>query len=279
MRLVRAAHRNRIVFGRVEDDTLIVLTEESTRPGADALRELLAAGADLSVSGQRVPLNDVRLLAPVGHPEKVLCVGLNYAEHVLESRAESTATPVFFNKMPNTVIGVEAEIVLSADSSVELDYEAELVAVIGRRVRNIGVEDALEAVLGYTAGNDISARDAQFPDVQWLRGKSMDTFAPIGPAIVTSDEIGDPQRLDISCRVNGEVRQESNTAMMIHSVAFLVAYASRFFTLEPGDLIFTGTPEGVGFARTPPSYLRDGDKVEVEIADVGTLTNTVRYLS
>lgn len=277
MQLARAAHGQRIVFGRIESDRLIVLAEESVRPGADALREVLAAGIDLAGTGPSLPLGEVRLLSPVGSPSKILCVGLNYAEHARESGLTAPTAPVFFNKMPNTVIGTDAEVIISADVSVELDYEAELVAVIGRRVRDVSVEDALASVLGYTTGNDISARDAQFLDVQWLRGKSIDTFAPLGPVIVTADEIPDPQNLNVTCRVNGEVRQDGNTSLMIHSVAQLIAYASRFFTLEPGDLIFTGTPDGVGFARTPPVYLNDSDKVEVEIEHIGILTNTIRY--
>lgn len=275
MRLVRAAHGTEIVFGRLVDDVVVVLGTESSYPGADALRELIAAGVDLAGDGPRIPLNELQLKAPVGQPEKTLCVGLNYAEHAEEVGEEAATAPLFFNKTPNAIIGDGEPIILPADVTDQLDYEAELVAVIGREVSDIPEESALEAVLGYTVGNDVSARDVQFGDGQWLRGKSMDTFGPIGPWIVTPDESGDPQNLPITCKVNGAVLQDSNTRYMIHSVAALVSYASRFFTLVPGDLIFTGTPSGVGFARNPPVWLKDGDTIEVDIEGIGLLSNRV----
>jgi 2-keto-4-pentenoate hydratase/2-oxohepta-3-ene-1,7-dioic acid hydratase in catechol pathway len=279
LRLTRARLGEHVVLGRLEGDELVVLAQESVRPGADVLREALADAVDLSGPGHRVPLADVSLLSPVSQPSKIICVGLNYAEHARESGETAPTAPVLFNKMPSAVVGPDQDIVVNADLSAQLDYEAELVVVIGKRVHRVSPEDALGAVLGYTAGNDVSARDAQFADGQWLRGKSFDTASPLGPVIVTADEIPDPQDLRVVCRVNGEVRQDDSTSQMVHSVAALIAYASAFFTLEPGDVIFTGTPEGVGFARTPPVYLVDGDKVEVEIERIGTLTNTVSIAS
>lgn len=277
MRLVRAAHGDQVIFGRVEGSDVVVLGTERADPGADVLRDLLAVKADLAADGPRLRLADVRVLAPVANPEKIICVGLNYAEHVREVGERTYETPVFFNKMPNAVIGDEDEVILRPGASDQLDYEAELVAVIGKAAQDVTEEEALSVVLGYTAGNDISARDVQFSDGQWFRGKSMDTFGPIGPWIVTSDDLLNPQDLPILCRVNGSVLQDSNTKFMIHPVASLVAYASKFFSLAPGDLIFTGTPDGVGFTRNPPIVLRDGDTVEVEIGSIGVLTNKVRY--
>ncbi len=279
MRLIRARHNDAVVLARVEGETAVVLAAESTHPAADVLREVLAAGVDLTGPGERVPLADLTVLAPVANPAKILCVGLNYGEHAKESGMAAPPAPVLFAKFPNCLVGPGEPITYRAGSSEQVDYEAELVAVIGRRARAVPTADALAHVLGITAGNDVSARDAQFADGQWIRGKSFDTFAPLGPAIVTLDEIGDVQDLAIACRVNGETLQADSTKNMVHDVAAIVSYVSRFVTLEPGDLIFTGTPEGVGFARKPPVFLRDGDTVEVEIEGVGVLTNPVRVLA
>jgi 2-keto-4-pentenoate hydratase/2-oxohepta-3-ene-1,7-dioic acid hydratase in catechol pathway len=265
-------------IGRVDGETVTPVLEAPTGPGKDALRDALAKGVDLSTAlavADAKPLSDVRLLSPVASPQKIIAIGLNYADHARESGLEPPAAPVAFVKTPNSIIGPGEEIRYAKDDTAEVDYEAELAVVIGRRARKVSEADALSHVFGYTCCNDVSARDAQFADGQWVRGKSFDTFCPLGPWIVTADEVPDPQALRISCRVNGETLQDSTTGEMIFSVAAIISYLSRFMTLEPGDVIATGTPFGVGFARTPPVFLLNGDTVDVEIERVGTLTNPV----
>jgi 2-keto-4-pentenoate hydratase/2-oxohepta-3-ene-1,7-dioic acid hydratase in catechol pathway len=216
----------------------------------------------------------IQLLPPVPRPGKLICIGLNYRDHAAESNMKIPERPVVFSKFTSCVIAPEEPIVLPATSS-QVDYEAELAVVIGRRAKNVAKESALDYVLGYTCFNDVSARDFQFADGQWQRGKSCDTFGPMGPFIVTTDEVPDPQKLDIKLRLNGKTMQDSNTDQLIFGVRELIAFLSETITLEPGDLIATGTPAGVGFARKPPVYLQDGDVVEVEIEKVGTLKNKV----
>jgi len=214
--------------------------------------------------GERVgALSELRLLAPC-QPTKVVAVGLNYAAHAAESQKEVPAEPILFLKPPSAVIGPGEKIVYPAISQW-VDHEAELVAVVGRRARNVAAGEALDYLLGYTCGNDVSARDLQRRDGQWARGKGFDTFCPLGPWIVTDLEPGD---LSIACRVNGQVRQESRTSHMVFSVAELVAHVTQVMTLEPGDVILTGTPAGIG-------PLQRGDRVEVEIEGVGVLENRV----
>lgn len=221
-----------------------------------------------------VALASATLLAPVPRPGKILCIGLNYKDHAAESGAEAPPTPVTFAKFANTVIGPSAPIRVPAITE-QVDYEAELGVVIGRTARGVSREEALDCVLGYTCVNDVSARDLQFADGQWVRGKTLDTFCPMGPWIVTTDEISDPQALPIRCVVNGETLQDSSTAEMIFGVAEIIAFLSQAITLEPGDVIATGTPAGVGFARKPPVFLRPGDVVRVEIDGIGVLENPV----
>jgi 2-keto-4-pentenoate hydratase/2-oxohepta-3-ene-1,7-dioic acid hydratase in catechol pathway len=208
-------------------------------------------------------------------PRSIICVGLNYRDHAEEGGMPIPERPVLFAKLLNSVIGPDESIVLPLDST-EVDYEAELAVVIGRRCRRVSAEEALDYVAGYTCLNDVSARDFQRGDGQWVRAKSQDTFGPIGPYLVTQDEIGDPQTLAIRCWVNDRLLQDSNTSKMIFPVRKLVAFVSRGITLEPGDVISTGTPHGVGFARKPPVFLKDGDRVVVEVERVGRLSNTVK---
>ena len=211
----------------------------------------------------------------IAPPSKVLAIGLNYADHARESGMEPPKNPLIFVKTNNSICYDGDPIRWAAADSDQVDYEAELAVVIGTRARRVSEADALDYVFGYTCCNDVSARDAQFGDQQWVRGKSFDTFCPLGPAIVTADEIPDSQNLAIKCRVNGETLQDSNTSEMIFGVAHLIAYCSRFMTLEVGDIIATGTPFGVGFSRTPPIYLKDGDVCEIDIEKIGVLTNPV----
>ena len=241
--------------------------------GAEGLRRAaLAAEGEL----EALALDQVELLPPVPKPEKIICVGLNYADHAAESGMRPPREPVIFNKLPTTLRGSGDPIVLP-ELSQEVDYEAELVVVIGIGGRAVPRDKALAHVAGYMCGHDVSARDWQKgkPGGQWLLGKSFDSFAPTGPALVTSDEVGDPGKLRIQCRLNHRLVQDSCTDQLIFPVAELIAYVSRVATLTPGDLIFTGTPPGVGMARTPPLYLHPGDLVEVEIERVGLLRNRV----
>jgi 2-keto-4-pentenoate hydratase/2-oxohepta-3-ene-1,7-dioic acid hydratase in catechol pathway len=216
----------------------------------------------------------VGLVAPVPAPGKVVCVGRNYAEHAAETGSAVPTEPQLFSKWANAVVASGADVVLPAITHA-LDYEAELVAVIGRTAHRVSEANALDFVFGFTCGNDISARDLQFGDTQWTRGKALDTFAPMGPWIVTTDDIGDPQELGIRCLVNGEVRQDDTTANMVFSVARIIEFVTEAITLEPGDVIYTGTPPGVGHGRTPPTYLQPGDLVRVEIDRIGAIENRI----
>ncbi len=215
--------------------------------------------------------------APVTNPEKVVCVGLNYRDHAEEGDNPIPDEPVLFSKFPTAVTGPGSSITWDPEYTERVDYEAELVVVIGREARRVDREDAMDYVAGYLVGNDVSARDLQHGDGQWVRGKSLDTFAPIGPELVTTDEVADPHDLDIWAEVNGERLQDSTTANLIFGVDELVAFCSRAFTLKPGDLIFTGTPPGVGVYRDPPTLLEEGDEVTVGVEGIGELTNECRY--
>jgi 2-keto-4-pentenoate hydratase/2-oxohepta-3-ene-1,7-dioic acid hydratase in catechol pathway len=243
--------------------------------GLAALREA-AAEADIQ---RWHPLADAELLAPVPRPGKVVAIGRNYREHAAEEGADPPVAPLIFAKWPSSVIGHGVDIRWDPELTGQVDYEAELAVVIGRRARGVTTADALDYILGYTCLDDVSARDLQFGDGQWVRGKSLDTFCPMGPWIVTADEIPDPQGLAIRCLVEGEVLQDANTSQMYFGVAEIVSYCSRSFTLEPGDVIATGTPAGVGAFRTPPRFLADGERVAVEIEGIGRLENVCRMAS
>jgi 2-keto-4-pentenoate hydratase/2-oxohepta-3-ene-1,7-dioic acid hydratase in catechol pathway len=278
MRLVRAATHAGIVLARVDGRDAVVLAEEPTAAGADVLRQAIATGVDLAGGGiTTLPVDDLRILSPVVNPSKLLAIGINYADHAAETGAELPKEPVIFVKTTNAICGLGDAIRIPAAAPKQVDYEAELAVVIGRRASDVAEADALGYVLGYTCCNDVSARDAQFgaPGGQWIRSKSFDTFAPMGPAIVTADEIVDPQSLAIRCVLDGETMQDSNTKEMVFGVAALIAHISRGITLEPGDVITTGTPAGVGVTRRPPVFLRSGATVTVEIDGIGALTNPV----
>ena len=247
-----------------------------------SLRELLAMGAPgLERAGQALavaPSLDTpwAWLPPIPDPQKVICVGLNYADHAAESGLAIPDQPVIFNKFPSTLIGHHDPIELPACSN-QVDYEAELVVVLGRSGRNIPEAEAMNYVAGYTCGHDVSARDWQTgtPAGQWLLGKTFDTFAPVGPELVTADEVPSPGQLGIQLRLNGQIMQQSNTGQLIFPIAHLIHYVSQVCTLNVGDLLFTGTPPGVGVARQPQVFLRAGDEVEVEIETIGVLSNRV----
>jgi 2-keto-4-pentenoate hydratase/2-oxohepta-3-ene-1,7-dioic acid hydratase in catechol pathway len=224
-------------------------------------------------------LNEAELLkAPcVLQPSKIICVGLNYRKHAIESHMPIPSTPVLFSKFPNT-LSADGELVSLPHDSVQNDYEAELGIVIGQKAKHVPVQEALDYVFGYCNANDLSVREWQFRNSQWLLGKNVDGFCPIGPYLVTADEVKDPNDLRILCKVNGEIRQDSNTSDMIFSCAEIISYISQHMTLMPGDLILTGTPEGVmmGYPKEKQVWLRDGDAVTVEIEGLGQLANTMK---
>jgi 2-keto-4-pentenoate hydratase/2-oxohepta-3-ene-1,7-dioic acid hydratase in catechol pathway len=242
--------------------------------GPAALRG--AAEAAERPDAVRYPAAEVRLLPPVPDPPKIVCIGLNYRDHAAESGAPIPREPVLFSKFNTALIGPGAAIVLPPVSR-EVDYEAELVLVVGKAGRFVKAPAALEYLAGYTIGHDVSARDWQLKKdgKQWLAGKTFDTFAPTGPHLVTADEVPDPHNLAIRLRLNGQTMQDSTTRQMIFTAADLLAYISQVVTLQPGDLIFTGTPPGVGVARKPPVFLKPGDVVEVEVERLGVLRNPV----
>ena len=219
-------------------------------------------------------LSKAKLRAPIAHPNKITCIGLNYADHAREGGQEPPPAPIFFLKSHNTICG-PGDPIKRPPNSTQVDYEAEFAVVIGKRGRRIPESDAHKYIAGYTILHDVSARDMQFSDKQWYRGKSCDTFAPTGPWIVTPDEIPDPHNLRISLTLNGETMQDSNTSNLIFKVPFLISYLSQSVTWEVGDLISTGTPPGVGFARKPPVFMKAGDTVSVSVEGIGTLTNPV----
>jgi 2-keto-4-pentenoate hydratase/2-oxohepta-3-ene-1,7-dioic acid hydratase in catechol pathway len=218
----------------------------------------------------------VTLAAPVTRPSKIIGIGLNYKDHAEEQKAKVPDVPVVFAKFSDALIGPKEAITWDPKVTGKVDFEAELAVVIGSRIQNCPEDKALEAVFGYTCANDVSARDLQFRDIQLLRGKSLDTFCPIGPWIVTGDEIPNPNSLKIRSWLNERLMQDGNTSMMIFSIPVLVSFLSRHFTLLPGDVILTGTPRGVGVFRDPPVFMKGGDEVTVEIERVGRLVNTCR---
>jgi 2-keto-4-pentenoate hydratase/2-oxohepta-3-ene-1,7-dioic acid hydratase in catechol pathway len=267
----------------VDDSYVDLHGSDSALPAS--LREVIAGGPGMrraieqavkEEKAARHPAGQVKLLPPIPDPRKIICLGLNYRDHAAESGAPIPKEPILFSKYATALVGQGDKIVLPP-TSTEVDYEAELVIVVGKAGKNIAAKAGMDHVAGYTVGHDVSARDWQLKKdgKQWMVGKTFDTFAPTGPVLVTSDEVPDPHSLPIRLRLNGKTMQDSNTSQMIFKVGDILAYLSQVFTLEPGDLIFTGTPPGVGFARKPPVFLKGGDVVEVEIEGVGVLRNPV----
>lgn len=247
---------------------------QKARATAEALGRDETALAAANEKAWLVPSSDAYWFAPVPRPGKFICIGLNYKDHAAESNMKIPEQPVVFSKFSTSVIAPGEPVVLPP-ASKQVDYEAELAVVIGRRAKNVSADRALDYVLGYTAVNDVSARDFQFADGQWQRGKSCDTFAPMGQTIITTDAIPDPHKLSIKLILNGQTMQDSNTDQLIFGIPRLIEFLSQTITLEPGDVIATGTPAGVGFARTPPVFLKPGDEMEVQIEGMGGLSNPV----
>ena len=280
MRLVSFKNRN-------EDPRVGVVVEDRVLPVDSSafpdMNSFLAAGrAALSdaaalahgqVKAQATyPLSEVRLLAPVNRPGKIIAVGLNYRDHAIETKQEIPTSPVIFAKFPSSINGPDSDVVIPGDDP-QVDYEAELGVVIGRTAKTVSETAALEYVAGYLPLNDVSARRWQFADKQWVRGKSCDTFYPTGPWLTTVDEVPDPHALSIRMRVNGKTVQNSNTSNLIFRIPTLIQFISAAITLEPGDIIATGTPDGVGVFRNPPVFLQRGDVMEVDIERLGILKN------
>jgi 2-keto-4-pentenoate hydratase/2-oxohepta-3-ene-1,7-dioic acid hydratase in catechol pathway len=274
-------------LGLLIDDRVVVPADPSDRTPrtmAELLADLPAGLARLAAAEARaavgvplgLPVDEVTLLPPVTRPGKIVAVGVNYRSHAAEQGRDPPASPVIFAKFASALIGHGAEIRWHPSLTTAVDAEAELAVVVGRRARRVSEADALEHVLGYSCLNDVSARDLQYADRQFVRAKSLDTFCPMGPALVTPDEVGNPQALAVRGYVNGELRQQASTAEMLFGVAELIAFCSRAFTLEPGDVIATGTPAGVGWFREPKQLLRDGDETVVEIERIGRLANRCR---
>jgi acylpyruvate hydrolase len=238
----------------------------------DQLRDLKRSSS--GIQSFLFSASDVTFRAPVTHPQKVIGIGLNYKDHVEEIKGQTPKQPLLFAMYASAIIGPEEPIVIP-QMSRQVDYEAELAVIIGRRARHVPVESALDHVAGYTILNDVSARDLQFSDGQWVRAKSFDSFAPMGPFLVTRNKLGDGSNLDIELRLNGKTMQKSNTRNLIFDVPNLVSYISKIMTLEIGDVIATGTPAGVGFVRNPPVFMQPGDVVEIEIEGIGQLRNPV----
>ncbi|MET3504096.1 fumarylacetoacetate hydrolase family protein [Halalkalibacter oceani] len=243
---------------------------------AEEVIALVADGDKEGPNGEKIVYTEkeVTLQAPVPKAGKLVCVGLNYLDHCEETGMDVPKSPVIFSKYSNAIIGPDEEILLPVNSS-EIDYEAEFAFVIGKKAKKVSKEEAMDYVAGYTIINDVSARDIQLGDGQWVRGKSPDTFAPMGPVLVTKDEIEDPHKLDIKLTLNGETLQDSNTKNLIFDIPYILSYLSQSMTFEPGDVIATGTPPGVGMSRTPQVWLKPGDEVIVEVEKVGKLRNTV----
>jgi acylpyruvate hydrolase len=247
-------------------------TRDLLRASPGTLKDLITR-SERACARREIP-SGVIFGPPIPDPDKILCIGLNYREHAQESGLEVPSVPVVFAKFRNSLVGPGAVIELPGVSQ-EVDYEGELAVVMGSRCKNISATDALSFVAGYSAFNDVSARDLQLQVSQWTTGKAIDTFAPMGPGMIPAYLVPDPQKLELITRLNGQVVQQSSTADMIFSVAEIIAYLSRSMTLEPGDIIATGTPSGVGFKREPALFLRPGDVVEVEISSIGLLSNPV----
>src|SRR5690625_1692285 len=286
MKLVTFTTNNRDYVGEVKEEKVVSLNYLLADDSLTML-DLVNAGlrivntiekklteVDLNLKQEFIyDLNNIKIKAPLPNPGKVVCIGINYMDHCREQNVEPPKTPLLFSKWSSCVIGHEENIILPKESK-QVDFEAELGVIIGKKGKHISEENVFDHIFGYVIVNDVSARDVQFSDGQWVRGKSFDTFAPSGPYLVTADEIKDPHNLAIRCTVNDQVLQDSNTKEMIFNINEIVAYLSKGFTFEPGDLLSTGTPHGVGVFREPQVFLEDGDEVVIEIEGLGTLKNT-----
>ncbi len=290
MKLVTFSTENNPRLGVISADGTQIIDLHAAAGGdlpADMLSFLQLGDAAMATARQlaahppaeaTIPFDEKLLRAPIDNPQKIIAIGRNYAAHALEQGTKPPDHPVLFAKYPGAIIGPNDTIEWSAALTQQVDAEAELAVIIGKRARNVPQNAALDYVAGYTICNDVSARDLQFSDKQYTRGKSLDTFCPLGPWLVTRDEIADPQNLTVRGLWNGAVMQKANTGEMSFGVTFLIEFISRAFTLLPGDIISTGTPHGVGVFRNPPVFLQDGDTVTIEVAGIGSLMNVCKIV-
>jgi 2-keto-4-pentenoate hydratase/2-oxohepta-3-ene-1,7-dioic acid hydratase in catechol pathway len=278
-------------LGVIKNKGAVVITDKGYAPlselnFAGSIEQLISTGANglseiknnLSKFKKFIPFRNEELDAPLRKPGKIVAIGLNYIDHASESKMELPKQPLVFTKFNSSITGPFDPIIIPSSVTDKTDYEVELAVVIGKRAKNVTKGNALDYVFGYTIINDVSARDVQFDDGQWVRGKSLDTFCPMGPYLITADEITDPQDLQLKCAVNNEVLQDASTKDMIFGVTDLISVLSKSFTFEPGDIISTGTPSGVGFIRKPPIYLRDNDLMVTEVQHLGKLINKVKVI-
>jgi len=272
MRIAQFYHENRLHLGSIEGDTLIPIDFNGD------MLEFITTRPPLRSSGSPIPLDHVSFAPVVSRPTKIIGIGLNYLDHVRESKGEIPELPKVFAKFPSSLLAHNDQITWDPKITSKVDFEAELAVIIGKKAHQCAESEAMETAFGYTCANDVSARELQFGDGQWVRGKSLDTFCPLGPWIITSEEIPDPHSLTITCSLNGQIMQDSHTGLMIFKLPQLISFLSKHFSLLPGDVILTGTPHGVGAFRNPPVYLKHGDEVVVEIEKVGRLVNTCQTL-
>ncbi|MBZ0276972.1 MAG: fumarylacetoacetate hydrolase family protein [Anaerolineae bacterium] len=273
MKLATYVYRNHTQVGEIVGDYIYRFAT------LDPMEHIIRRGVTPSRSSDRLPLSEVTLAKPL-RPGKILCIGRNYAAHAAETGSDVPPAPLIFAKFPSAVIGTGEAITWNESITKEVDWEGELAVVIGQRARHVSEEDAYNYVFGYTVANDVSARDLQLrTDGQWTRGKSLDTFCPLGPWIVSRSDIPDPHNLTVQTIVGDEVRQDGHTNDMIFKISTLIAYCSRMFTLDPGDVILTGTPPGVGEGRKPKLFLKDGEVITVTISEIGSLTNPCKVVT
>lgn len=273
MKIAQYYDHNRIRVGLIEENSITPVDFEGD------MIELIRSGAECRPSGDPLSVRGVRFAPAVSRPSKIIGIGLNYMDHIKEGSGDVPETPIIFAKFHTCLTGHSGEISWKSALTQKVDFEAELAVVIGKTLRDCPEEKAMGGVFGYTCANDVSARDIQFGDGQWIRGKSLDTFCPLGPWIVPAGDIRDPHSLNIRCMLNGNIMQDSHTGLMLFKVPQLIHFLSKNFTLFPGDIILTGTPHGVGCFRDPPVYMKDGDEIAVEIEGIGTLVNTCRTFS
>lgn len=282
MKIVRFLEKGHTGFGLIDSTGTKVFSSDALFE-ITKFEDFISFLSDIENKKLRLEyyLKDLDLLAPIMPTKNIMCIGKNYSDHILEFDGsmedveQVKENPIFFTKAISSVVGPNDDIDSHPKVTSELDYEAELGVVIGKECKNVSIEEALDYVFGYTVINDITARDLQRHHQQWYKGKSLDTFCPVGPWLITSDDISDPNNLDISLKVNGDIRQNANTKLMIHNVAKQISVLSEGMTLMPGDVIATGTPQGVGMGFKPPKFLKPGDEVQVEIQKIGILVNKI----
>jgi 2-keto-4-pentenoate hydratase/2-oxohepta-3-ene-1,7-dioic acid hydratase in catechol pathway len=275
MKFVAFKHHDEVIHGGVLDGQTVRPLRSS--PGDPVLAHIVSGLAEPVIEGRSIPLSEVTLMAPLQRPPRIFGIGLNYKEHAAESKMKVQAVPTVFMKLASSIVGPEADVLLPPEAT-EPDYEAELAVVIGKSGHRIAAEDWEQHVFGYTIVNDVSARGVQLATSQWTLGKSFPSFTPMGPFIATRDEVPDPHELGIRLTLSGEVMQDANTRDLLFRIPELIAYLSSIVALEPGDIISTGTPPGVGLGRTPQRWLRDGEEMIIDIERLGTLRNRTRAI-